>query len=294
MSRSAILIEQVQRRARAEQTDVQLLEAYVTSKDRAAFSALMDRYEPLVRSVCRRQLTDEHAADDAMQATFVTLIRQAHRVRPAALPAWLVCVGRRISRKARLAESRRKRREATSAKRRSPLSPGDDLSMGEVMAILDEEILQLPSRYQSAFLACYWQGLSQAEAARRQGTTQSALKGLLERGRTKLLARLGRRGLTADVALHGLLIAPLAVALKPSSSRADAAATFRSAAPGKRRRAGSEIQHGSLGDGGRSCHGNDRGTDRGAGRLAAESAERAAEGNRKARCSRRGGQRSIA
>lgn len=226
MSPSAILIDQVRRRLRSDQTDAQLLDAFVNKKDRAAFSTLMERYGPLVCSVCRRQVNDEHAADDASQATFLTLMRQAARVRPAALPAWLVCVARRIGRKARLAESRRKKREATAASKTPASAPRDDLSIREVMSILDEEVLRLPSRYQSALLACYWQGLSQAEAARRQGMSQSALKGLLERGRIKLLARLRGRGLTGEIALHGLFIAPLAAVLKPSASRANVAAVL--------------------------------------------------------------------
>lgn len=233
MSKSTILIEQVRRRLRADQTDAQLLDAFVDKNDQSAFTSLVERYGPLVWSVCRRQLNDDHAADDATQATFLALMKQASRIRPPALAAWLACVARRVARKARAAESRRQRREATARTRISKASPADDLSMREVMTILDEEILRLPVRYRSALLACYWQGLTQAEAARRQGITQSALKGLLERGRNKLLARLRRRGLTADVALHGLLVAPLVAVFNPSASRASAAALFdRPISPG--------------------------------------------------------------
>ena len=58
------------------------------------------------------------------------------------------------------------------------------------MTLLDEELHNLPEVYRPALLACYWQGLTQEEAARQLGSTPSVIKGLLERGRAKLLDRL--------------------------------------------------------------------------------------------------------
>jgi RNA polymerase sigma factor (sigma-70 family) len=221
----------MQRRLWAEQPNAVLLNAFVARHDHDAFAALVERFGPLVWSVCRRQLGDSSAADDATQATFLALIRQASRAQPDALAGWLLCVARRICRKSRLSDQRRKRRENAIAGEAIAQIATDDLSMREVLALLDEELVRLPDRYRSPLLACYWQGQTQAEAARQMRITPSALKGLLERGRAKLLARLKRRGLTAEVALHGLLVAPLTLAASPGDLSAQTCALVKGPVP---------------------------------------------------------------
>src|SRR5213079_103668 len=70
-------------------TDTELLARYVASRDEAAFTALVGRHGPTVLSVCRRVL---HGADvdDAFQATFLALAKQAGSIRrQEAVGAWL-------------------------------------------------------------------------------------------------------------------------------------------------------------------------------------------------------------
>src|SRR5262245_22893143 len=64
------------------QTDAQLLESFVARKDPLAFEALLRRHAPMVLGVCRRILGNPDDADDAMQATFLVLVRKASSVRP--------------------------------------------------------------------------------------------------------------------------------------------------------------------------------------------------------------------
>jgi RNA polymerase sigma factor (sigma-70 family) len=225
-----ILFDRMQRLVWAEQSNDAILKAFVSQRDPDAFAALVERFGPLVWSVCRRQLGDCGAADDATQATFLTLIRKIERIRPASLAGWLVCVAQRICRKRRSAEQRRKRREAFAAPT-MPVNPIDELSMREVLALLDAELARLPERYRAPLLACYWQGQTQEQAARQLKMSPAAVKGLLERGRAKLVARLQQRGLTSDVVLRGLLIAPLAVTALPDDLFAHTAAFLKGPAP---------------------------------------------------------------
>jgi hypothetical protein len=66
-------------------SDAELLERFATRRDETAFESLLCRHGPLVWSVCRRVLAEEHAAEDAFQATFLVLVRMPHRLRS---PHW--------------------------------------------------------------------------------------------------------------------------------------------------------------------------------------------------------------
>src|SRR5262249_10194095 len=75
----------------------------------------------------------------------------------------------------------------------------------------DAELLRLPDGYRRPLVLCYWQGLTQYEAARRLGWSAGMVKGRLERGRQRLADRLRRRGFDpGDV--RPLLLAPAATA----------------------------------------------------------------------------------
>src|SRR5262245_50110027 len=83
-------------------TDAQLLEAFLTRHEEAAFAALVRRHGPMVFGVCRRILGDHHDAEDAFQATFLVLLRKAPTIRPGkAVGPWLHGVARRTARRAR-------------------------------------------------------------------------------------------------------------------------------------------------------------------------------------------------
>ncbi len=61
------------RRAAVGVSDIELLNRFNTRRDADAFTELVERYAPLVWGVCRRVLHDSHIAEDALQATFITL-----------------------------------------------------------------------------------------------------------------------------------------------------------------------------------------------------------------------------
>jgi RNA polymerase sigma factor (sigma-70 family) len=64
--------------------------------DRQAWDALVDRYAPLIWSVCRRHRLDDADAEDVGQGVWLRLVDQLGNVRdPAALPGWLVTTTRR-------------------------------------------------------------------------------------------------------------------------------------------------------------------------------------------------------
>jgi RNA polymerase sigma factor (sigma-70 family) len=64
--------------------------------DHQAWDALIERYAPLVWSICRRHRLSRADADDVAQSVWLRLVDQLDRVRePAALPGWLATTTRR-------------------------------------------------------------------------------------------------------------------------------------------------------------------------------------------------------
>src|SRR5262245_40925194 len=82
--------------------DAELLGRFARRRDPAAFEQLADRYAGLVWGVCRRLLPGEADREDAFQATFLALVRQAPSLDPKRpLGGWLHTVAVRAAGKAR-------------------------------------------------------------------------------------------------------------------------------------------------------------------------------------------------
>src|SRR5579862_9884051 len=64
--------------------------------DRQAWDALVERYAPLIWSICRRNRLGEADAQDVGQTVWAQLVDQLDKIRdPAALPGWLATTTRR-------------------------------------------------------------------------------------------------------------------------------------------------------------------------------------------------------
>src|SRR5688500_2638777 len=75
-----------------------LLARWAGGRDEAAFELLVWRHGPMVLATCRRVLGPGPDADDAFQATFLTLVRKADRVRAGAgVGGWLHRVAYRVA-----------------------------------------------------------------------------------------------------------------------------------------------------------------------------------------------------
>src|SRR4051794_87995 len=70
--------------------DAQILQMFAESRSQEAFAHLVARHVHIVYSACLRQLRDPARADQATQAVFVILARQAARLKgEASLVPWL-------------------------------------------------------------------------------------------------------------------------------------------------------------------------------------------------------------
>jgi RNA polymerase sigma factor (sigma-70 family) len=75
--------------------------------DRSAWEALVDRYSPLIWSICRRYQLDRTDAEDVCQAVWLRLVEQLDNLRdPAALPGWIATTTQRECYRAQRAKCR--------------------------------------------------------------------------------------------------------------------------------------------------------------------------------------------
>jgi RNA polymerase sigma factor (sigma-70 family) len=181
-----------------DESDEQLLHAFTTRRDDSAFAVLVRRHGPMVLHVCRRVLGHPHDAEDAFQATFLVLARNAASLRNKnALASWLHGTAYRIALKAKQTAARRHKHEGalgTLMQCHSPADPAEELSWREVQTLLDEEIAHLPEIYRSVFVLCCLENLSQEAVGRRLGLKQRTVSNRLAQARKWLSRRLARRG----------------------------------------------------------------------------------------------------
>jgi RNA polymerase sigma factor (sigma-70 family) len=177
--------------------DGQLLARYSSSKDEAAFEALVSRHGPMVLATCRAILKNEHDVEDAFQATFLVLAKKARSIRGGdALGGWLHRVAYRASVKASIEAKRRRQKEAEA----SAMAPLDASRPGfetELKPILHEEIDRLPEGHRLPVVLCDLEGLTYEQAAEQLRWTVPTLRCRLAKARQRLKVRLTRRGVTS-------------------------------------------------------------------------------------------------
>jgi RNA polymerase sigma factor (sigma-70 family) len=199
----------------ARVSDGQLLEAFITRRDEAAFETLVRRYGPMVLGVCRRVLANAHDAEDAFQAAFLVLVRKAASLRSRELVGnWLYGVAYRTAMKAKSMAVRRRAREREIPMRTPPEGPPDH----DLLSLLDQELERLPGKYREPIVLCDLEGRSRKEAARLLHIAEGTLSSRLATARNRLARRLARHSpALSTIVLGAVLAQSTAVARVPAS-----------------------------------------------------------------------------
>src|SRR5262245_37841124 len=135
-------------RDRAGLTDGQLLTDYLSGLEEASLAALVHRHGRMVWGVCRRVLRNYRDAEDALQATFLVLVRKAAAIESRELLAnWLYGVAHQTALKARATAAKRNEREGRLTEMPEP-AVADRGIWRDLQSLLDEELSRLPSMYQ--------------------------------------------------------------------------------------------------------------------------------------------------
>jgi RNA polymerase sigma factor (sigma-70 family) len=117
--------------------------------ERAAWDAIVERYSPLVWSICRRWQLDRTDAEDVGQAVWLRLLEQLDNLRdPAALPGWLATTTKRECHKVHDAKCRLAyggpMLDAENLPDKLAATADDDLLAAERHAALREAFADLP------------------------------------------------------------------------------------------------------------------------------------------------------
>ena len=142
-----------------------------------------------LRAVARGLLSDEHAAEDVLQETWVAAIERP----PASdsrLSGWLAGVVRRLALKRMRSEGRRRRREEGASQSEALASVDENLEQREVLRGVIDAVLALPEPYQSVVFMRYYQDLPPREIATRLDAPVATVKSQLHRALDMLRRRL--------------------------------------------------------------------------------------------------------
>jgi RNA polymerase sigma factor (sigma-70 family) len=210
-------------------TDGQLLGRFLSGRDEAAFAALVRRHGPMVFNVCLRVLGNVHDAEDALQATFLVLVRRAASVGAREqVGNWLFGVAYRTALKARAGAARRRRKEQ-QVPTRPHAEPEAEALWLELRPLLDQELNRLPDKYRVPVVLCELEGRPRRDVARQLNLPEGTLSSRLATARKRLAVRLARRGVAVSAAAWAVLAGQASAAALPPAL---AAATVRAATTG--------------------------------------------------------------
>src|SRR5262249_31981489 len=151
-----------------EVCDAELLKRFAAARDEAAFELLVWRHGKMVFNVCRRICRDPHDAEDAFQAVFLALVRNAGSIsKDESVGGWRFRVAYRVAQKARMRATQRSGRFHAMADLESvpgTADPAASAAWREVGVLIDDELQRLPEKYRLPFVLCHLEGQSNAEA----------------------------------------------------------------------------------------------------------------------------------
>ena len=139
--------------AMRDDSPVAVLVTRARDGDKQAWDAIVDRYAPLIWSICRRYRLDRANADDVGQSVWLRLVDQLALIRePAALPGWLATTTRRecgrVLSAARRQEALGDAVDAADVPDGEPAAAEREVLAAERHAALREAFTHLPPRCQ--------------------------------------------------------------------------------------------------------------------------------------------------
>lgn len=188
-----------------------LLRRFAASGDAEAFSEIVQRHAGLVYAACLRVLADRDRAADAVQETFLQLLRNAATI-TGSVPTWLHRVATRKAIDVVRRDSSRKQREAKyAADKPQQVTKWQDLSR-----YVDEGLDELDEQTRQILIQHFFQGRTTKDIAAAQDISQPTASRRVESGVAQLREKLRRRGILAGSAVLVALLGENAVQAAPA------------------------------------------------------------------------------
>ncbi|MEM8710397.1 MAG: RNA polymerase sigma factor, partial [Planctomycetota bacterium] len=146
-----------------------------------------------VRGLARALVQDDALAEDLAQDALRALESAGGRVQSAR--AYLAQTVRQLAWKVRRGDERRRRREERYSGMSASVVPSaaDAVERVDTLRVVIEELHELSEAQQRAIVLRYFDGLSAAEIARRDGVAAATVRSQLARGLARLRERLDER-----------------------------------------------------------------------------------------------------
>jgi RNA polymerase sigma factor (sigma-70 family) len=208
--------------------DADSLRRYAADRSEDAFSALVQRYLPLVYAAALRRVGgDTHRAQDVAQSVFIALARNARALATHPdLTGWLFTTTRFLATKAVRTERRRQTREQEASLDHNAMTADSPLETGAPLhAILDDVTMELRQLDRQVILMRFHRGLRLAEIGAQLGATETAVQKRLDRALDQLKEKLARRGITSTAAALAVAFEQQAAAIAMPATLAAAATT---------------------------------------------------------------------
>lgn len=189
--------------AENRQPDTELLALFLETGNRSALEPIVVRYSGLVYSVVSKVVYQSQDREDACQATFLSLIRSASRIRnQQSLASWLCSAAFRIA--IRLRQNHRTSPGSLSLADLEMLAEQSPDPLSQVaqdieFEKLNVELQKLPTELRAVLVEHYFLGLSAPAIAERMELSVSAVEGRLRRGKQRLRSALARMGIGLSV-----------------------------------------------------------------------------------------------
>lgn len=170
----------------------------ISEGDHGAFAQLVERHSKLFFSAAFRMTNNTEEAEDIVQDAYVKLWQKPERFDPSKgvkFTTWFYRVVTNLA-----IDQTRKRKPQVKSEvldymaDDTPLAD-EQLSESDEQAVLEDAIQRLPERQRAALNLCFYEGLSNKEAAEVLEIGVKALESLLMRAKKALKDDLGAQGL---------------------------------------------------------------------------------------------------